>query len=203
MPSLSISTLGRGILESHEATTIALLINQECWNMSKDPHVMLGPLHGRKQIVEYLNQEDHFHTLLLRCAVEAGKRLGIRWSDRGTIYLGAYAMELGVMIDQKDMECIRSALERTEVYSEAEARILKSCYLPGINREVERGFLGRRDSPGYRPWPLFPEAETQMRSALRLYHNEDGIRRWDFENSALDHFEESVLGTATCSEPST
>ena len=201
MPSLSISNLGHGILESHDATTIALLINQECWKMSKDPRVMLGPLHGHKQIVEYLNQEDHFHKLLLRCATEAGERLGVRWSDRSTINLGAYAMKLGVMIDQKDMEWIRIALERTEVYSETAARILKGCYLPGINREVERGFLGRRDNHGYRPWPLFPEAETQMRMALHLYHDEGGIRRWDFENSALDHFEESVLGTALCPEP--
>ena len=55
-------------------------------------------------------------------ATEAGRLCGRLWYDRSIIYVGAYAMELGVVVKQEHLDLVRYILlECTELCCETEA----------------------------------------------------------------------------------
>ena len=140
-----------GILQIEEAAQLGTMLNEYCRQMSNDQEVNISSwfffrhsMRYRKQTVKYFNCADHFQQFLMRFAAKDSKETS---TDNYTVYLGAYAMKQGVLIDKKDLEIIGAAVQRFELHPAAKAQMEKALVHYKSNGErwnFESGSLGSR-----------------------------------------------------------
>lgn len=113
-----------GILEIGSAVPIGIALNVLCQERSGYPDVGVRSPANRKRTLQFLNQ-GHFHKLLMLLANAEIHQPGY---DKGewVVLLGAYSMKLGAVIEKEDLMIIRSALQHTEIHTEAKKQMEKA-----------------------------------------------------------------------------
>ena len=112
------------ILHSDNAIRCADMLNRECLKMTGDPELKICCPVDRDHVLRKFN-DGFFHEILMRFKVVNGER---EWPIEHlySVFLGVYAMALGVKIENEDMDILRSALRRVLILGEPKKQIEKA-----------------------------------------------------------------------------
>lgn len=114
------------ILGSAESIKHGYMLDTECHKMTGNPKLKIcDPLPENRYFVIKKFNNGFFHELLIRYETTEGEN---HWkgSDKYAVFLGAFAMGLGVKINEDDMEILRSALKRVEIGREGKLSMEKA-----------------------------------------------------------------------------
>ncbi len=114
------------ILSSAESINHGYVLNAECLKMTGNSKLKIcGPLPENHYYVLNKFNNGFFHELLMRYETSKGEN---HWegSDEYAVFLDAFAMDLGVQINEDDMEVLRSALKRVKIDREGKLSMEKA-----------------------------------------------------------------------------
>ncbi len=124
----------------------AILINTNGTRRWQDLKNTINSPIIRKKTGRYLNEHGGFIWHMIRLSTAAGRGPLTSSADRDAIMLGAYAMELGVTIETKDLETIHSALKRADFPQKAKQhmeKVLKISKDNGVGSDCNRQDSGK------------------------------------------------------------